>query len=70
MSFKITYSAKSADAQKIDEAYDKAVASVKKILGKEFKAVLGFKELAIERSGFADNTNPADTRIIVSKHAI
>ncbi|MFN8370047.1 MAG: aldehyde dehydrogenase family protein [Bacteriovoracaceae bacterium] len=69
MSFKITYSATQADAQKIDEAYDQAVVNVKKILGKEFKAVIGFKELATASEGFCENTNPSDTRILLSKHA-
>ncbi|MEK6625027.1 MAG: aldehyde dehydrogenase family protein [Bdellovibrionota bacterium] len=66
MAFKITYSAVSADAVEIDKNFDAAVIKTKDILGKEYPATFGYKEISPE--GYLENFNPADTRVLLSKH--
>jgi 1-pyrroline-5-carboxylate dehydrogenase len=66
MSFKITYSVTAENMIEIDKSFDDAVLKLKSAGQKIFPAFIGNKET--EPSGYIENHNPSDTRIIISKH--
>lgn len=66
MSFKITYSVTAENMIEIDKSFDDAVLKLKSAGQKIFPSYIGNKET--EPSGYIENLNPSDTRIIISKH--
>jgi 1-pyrroline-5-carboxylate dehydrogenase len=66
MSFKITYSVTAETMIEIDKSFDEQVLKIKTAGLKTFPAFYGNTEVAPD--GYIENTNPSDTRIVLSKH--
>lgn len=66
MAFKITYSVTQENMALIDREFDAAVERVRARLGSEFPALVGYA--AVTGQGIIENRNPADTRMVLSRH--
>ncbi|MFZ0727036.1 MAG: aldehyde dehydrogenase family protein [Desulfobacterales bacterium] len=66
MAFKITYSVIQENMAQIDDAFDLAVEGARGQLGETYPALLGYAKIA--GAGLIENRNPADTRVVLSRH--
>ena len=66
MAFKITYSVTTENMARLDREFEQAVERIKERPDTIYPALLGYGEIPGE--AIFDNRNPADTRIVLSRH--
>ena len=66
MAFKITYSVTPENMAELDREFEGALLRARKQLGRTYPALVGYG--SISSDAFIENRNPADTRVLLSRH--